>query len=217
MGSEVLAYLRAKGLADIAVSDIAYHGPGPVPASARFQILPSERGRFSEACLARGGVLIATTWGQELENSRWQVLPSGTLLLLAHNLALPVGDKGIGVMRCLAAQGVLAFPGQILTLGGALTSRLEWFWRQLDSPPPFDKPLAHEVVKDVVRFWVSMTRCGAGDPATTPYEIMLRHTQPADGPLEQPPAPSLPPGRHAAGSRVCGALSALSAAEDRAP
>src|ERR1700692_5014242 len=107
---------------------------------------------LTDHCLRRGGAIIATTVGKELEHSHWELIPSNTKLLLAHNLSVPDGSEGTALMRSIEKQGVFALPGQLLTLGGALTSRLEWFWRQSRPEQPFDKQLAHAVVGDVVRF-----------------------------------------------------------------
>lgn len=71
-------------------------------------------------------------------------------------------------------QGVKAYPGQVLTLGGALTSRLEWFWRQSRPGQPFDKPLAHQVVHALVSFLVERIEAESNDADTTPLQAMNR-------------------------------------------
>jgi hypothetical protein len=122
-------------------------------------------------------VIVATTWGQELENSDLAMLTPRTHLLLAHNLSVPSGRPGVDLMRQVAARQVTALPGQVLTLGGALTARLEWFWRQSRPNEPFDKPLAHEVVSTVVSYWVDMALRCADSEGITPYEAILRLVQ----------------------------------------
>ncbi len=173
MGSDILAYLQREGFSDIAVCDIAYESNISSPPPAPVVTLPSEKRMFTDSCLRRGGFIIATTVGKELEHSKWQLIPSGTQLLLAHNLSVPNDESGVRLMRDIAQQGVFALPGQVLTLGGALTSRLEWFWRQSRREQPFDKPLAHAVVADVVRFTVNTVMALAEERRITPYEAML--------------------------------------------
>jgi glutamate dehydrogenase/leucine dehydrogenase len=79
--------------------------------------------------------------------------------------------------RNIAEQGVFALPGQLLTLGGALTSRLEWFWRQSRPEQPFDKQLAHTVVAEVVKFTVATVMQLAEEQGQTPYEAMLDYAE----------------------------------------
>jgi hypothetical protein len=173
MGSGFLQYLTEGLIPDVAVCDLVYDHPDrlvPVPEGLRH--LPSKEGQFTRSCLVRGGTLVATTLGRELENSRWEVIPEKTTLLLAHNLAVPPGAPGIRLLRTLRDQGVKAYPGQVLTLGGALTSRLEWFSRQSRPGQPFDKPLAHEVVRSVVTFLVNHIEAECRRNGTTPLEAM---------------------------------------------
>jgi hypothetical protein len=173
MGSDVLNYLLGEGFDDIVVCDLVYND-GVVPPGKLVK-LPSSEKVFTDTCLMGGGVIVATTLGQELEHSNWQLIPPGTILLLAHNLAVPEGAKGASLMRQIADRGVLALPGQILTLGGALTSRLEWFWRQSNAAQPFDKPLAHMVVRAVVTFLVAEILDLSRSSRMTPYETMLHY------------------------------------------
>jgi hypothetical protein len=70
-------------------------------------------------------------------------IPVGSVLVLAQNLSLPWGEEGTLLAQRLQDKSVTCVPGQILTFGGALTLRLEWFWRVSNSGIPFDKPLAH--------------------------------------------------------------------------
>ncbi len=173
MGTDVLEYVRREHYTDIALCDLVYDNPQRVLPPDNFTVLPSQEKRFTDECLRRGGFIVATTIGQELENSNWQVIPKGATLLLAHNLAIPEGEKGIMLMKQLADQGVFVLPGQILTLGGALTSRLEWFWRQTKPNQLFDKQLAHTVVRDMVRFLLTETLTVSRDLHISPYEAML--------------------------------------------
>jgi hypothetical protein len=175
LGSNLLAYFLKEGFQAIAVCDLVYDGyqastspPGTVTC------LASRQGAFTESCLQRGNVIVATTVGNELKHSPWQRIPAGTTLLLAHNLAIPSGEEGISLVRQLAARGISVWPGQILTLGGALTSRIEWFWRETRPHELFPKQLAHTVVAVAVRFLLAETREMATTSALTPYEAMLR-------------------------------------------
>ena len=88
------------------------------------------------------GIIIATTTGNELQNSNWRNIPSGTLLILAHNNALPAGEEGINIAEELHENGVTVIPGPPTTMGGAMTSRLEPPIRAYDRNV-FPKALAH--------------------------------------------------------------------------
>ncbi|HEX6291077.1 MAG TPA: hypothetical protein VFZ66_17970 [Herpetosiphonaceae bacterium] len=176
MGSHILEYCQIEGFADIGACDHVYHA-STTDLPARLAQLPAQDGMFTDACLSRGGVIVATTVGHELEHSQWQRIPRDTIMLLAHNLAVPAGEPGIDLMRRLAEQGVLVVPGQVLTLGGALTSRVEWFWRQSRPGEPFDKPLAHLVVRAVVSYLIGEMLSQAHITGLTPYETMLRFAQ----------------------------------------
>ena len=90
-------------------------------------------------------------------------------------MAIPLGESGKQLMQGIQQRDILAFPGQVLTLGGALTSRVEWFWRQSKPGISFDKPLAHLIVADVVKFLVTKTQALAQSLNITPYEAMLRY------------------------------------------
>jgi hypothetical protein len=174
MGEGVLEYFLRQKTADLAACDLVYDGPGGETVPAGAQHLPSRWGMFTDPCLERGGLIVATTVGDELENSSWRSIPAGTGFLLAHNLALPKGEKGIELARALARQGVLVIPGQALTLGGALTARVEWYWRQKPGNPDFNKPLAHKVVHRVVSYLVGVMLEMSDAEGITPYEAMLR-------------------------------------------
>lgn len=176
MGTGVLEYFSShqEDYRDLAICDLVYND-NPPPTSEAYTVLPATANCFTEECLKRGGVIIATTIGGELEHSHWWTLPQGTRLLLAHNLAIPIGEQGITLMRQIAELGVFVLPGQLLTLGGALTSRLEWFWRQSHPKQPFDKPLAHAIVRSVVQLLVSEVCEYATSHKVSPYEAMLHY------------------------------------------
>lgn len=181
LGSAVLDYFLQRGSEDLAVCDLVYDGATKLESAPQATLLPAIYGKFTDECLSRGGLIVATTIGYELENSAWELIPPGTLLLLAHNCAIPTGSKGISLTRGIAERGVLSIPGQVLTLGGALTARLEWFWRQSNPGEPFDKPLAHNVVKLVVRFCLDQINKDMASTGVTPYEAMWRLAADGDG------------------------------------
>jgi hypothetical protein len=174
MGTGVLAHFLARGVSDLGACDLAYDVPQGTSVPAGSRHLKSRPQQFTAESLERGGMIVATTIGDELEHSPWEAIPPGTLLLLAHNLALPPGEKGIALAEALARHGVLVIPGQALTLGGALTARLEWYWRQLPSRPAFDKGLAHRVVHRLVSHLVARILAIAEANRITPYQSMLR-------------------------------------------
>lgn len=178
LGSDVLKYIRSTGFKDVAICDLQYDSKAAVPPDGPL-VLPSRRGIFTEECLARGGMIIATTYGEELQNSRWESIPPGSVLVLAHNLCIPAGVEGVSLMRTLAERDVYTIPGQILTMGGALTSRIEWFWRQSNANTSFDKELAHLTVRDVEKFLLSKISQQASAQNVTPCEAMLSFAQSA--------------------------------------
>jgi hypothetical protein len=179
MGSGVLSYCLQQGIQDLAVSDVVYqYGSGLRLPPPGVQVLPSRFGMFTEECLRRGGIIVATTVGHELQNSNIRAMAPGTTILLAHNLAIPAGQEGLLLMDNIADSGVLALPGQGLTCGGALTCRLEWFWRQSNPGMEFDKPLAHLVVKTVVAFLTRQVLALSEATGMTPYRAMLDYCRP---------------------------------------
>ena len=176
MGSDVLAYLLKEGYENVAVCDLVYDDPNSgVTPPDHLRKCSSRQSAFTADCLERGGLIVATTVGKELENSFWETMPKGTTLLLAHNMAIPEGEEGNKLMQRIQEHDVFALPGQVLTLGGALTSRLEWFWRQNNEGIPFEKPLAHLIVKDVVKFLVTEIQALSVSLNITPYEAMLKY------------------------------------------
>jgi hypothetical protein len=173
MGSGVLEYFRVGQVDDVVVCDLVYDAPHCVPVPHDCAHVQSQPGSFTAAALRRGGCIVATTVGEELENSPLDAIPAGTSLFLAHNLALPSGTAGIALARVLSRRGVLVIPGQVLTLGGALTARLEWYWRQQSSCRPFDKVLAHDVVTRLVSYTMDRILALAKCSEISPYEAML--------------------------------------------
>ena len=175
MGSEFLGYLQGRGFNDVAVSDIAYDRElDPELPPEGLPVLRARPGAFTDDCLRRRGVIVATTWGRELENSDLSCLRPGTDLLLAHNMCVPAGPAGVHLARNVADRQVCALPGQVLTIGGALTARLEWFWRQAWPDEPFGKPLAHDVVRQVVAYLTAAALRLAESQEITPYEAARR-------------------------------------------
>ncbi len=173
MGSEFHSYVTKQGHSNIALCDISYDLEGPQASGSGAPLLPARAGTFTREALSRGGVIVATTWGRELENCDLSALLPGTRFLLAHNLSIPPGRPGINLAQQVAERGVTALPGQMLTLGGALTTRLEWFSRKSRPDQPFDKPLAHDVVRAVVSHYGETTLRAAGEQKVTPYEALL--------------------------------------------
>jgi hypothetical protein len=173
LGSGIVQFLQSRDTEGLAVCDLVYDGPRGVRPPANCQHLRSASGRFTRECLTRSGMVIATTVGDELERSPWPNIVDGTVLFLAHNLALPQDMPGVELARALRRKRVLVIPGQVLTLGGALTARLESYWRDLPSAPEFDKALAHNLVRAVVSHLIRAILELSELRDTTPYEAML--------------------------------------------
>ncbi|HVR95064.1 MAG TPA: hypothetical protein VMW27_00510 [Thermoanaerobaculia bacterium] len=179
LGVGVLEYFQQHWFKDIAICDLSYDdGSTDLPDGALLK-LASQHGRFTNECLQRGGTLIFTTWGEELENSDIDAIPPGSQMILAHNLSIPPGDTGRVLMRQIANRGIFALPGQVLTLGGALTSRLEWFWRQNYPNADFTgkKKLAHLIADRVVAFLVEQIEEVARVRNLTPFEAMWAYAE----------------------------------------
>ncbi|WP_336317613.1 hypothetical protein [Streptomyces lavendofoliae] len=175
MGTTVLADLIDRTDRDLTVCDLKYDD-GSAQPPAEVPRLTSVPDRFPDEALSRSSTVIATTWGHELQRSNHSLLQPGTVLLLAHNLAIPTGVEGIELMRQVSRPDILVVPGQTLTFGGALTSRLEWFSRQAGITA-FDKPLAHQVVRRVAGHWARrLTRRTNGHG--NPYEELVATCEP---------------------------------------
>lgn len=173
LGSEIVEHLRERGFTQITLCDILYD-QGEVVPPLGLPVLPAQPGKFTDQALQHGHLIIAATWGHELEQSNHGLLPRGTRLVLAHNLCLPAGEEGRQLARALDAAGVFVMPGALLTLGGALTSRLEWFHRQERRDTPFDKVYAHRVAHDVVAELTTEVLRVSRQQRLSPYEAMQR-------------------------------------------
>lgn len=158
-GKGVLEYLISNGYSDIAVCDLVYdkadkYGNISTPLED-VKHLKSEDGMFTDECLKREGLIIATTVGGELGNSDLSLLKDGVVFLLAHNEAVPQGIEGIRLIDGIVRdKNITIIPGQFLTFGGALTSRVEWFWRNSNPGVYFNKALAHQSVSLAVDYWM---------------------------------------------------------------
>jgi hypothetical protein len=170
MGTTVLSDLLGRGDREVTVCDLKYDD-GSEAAPTNLRRLRSVPGQFPDEALSRQHAMIATTWGGELERSNHGLIGPGAVVLLAHNLAIPTGVDGVELMRRVSRPEVLVIPGQVLTLGGALTSRLEWFSRQAGITT-FNKPQAHQVVRRVVDHWVRQLTTRSAEDGN-PYEAML--------------------------------------------
>ena len=174
MGSDILARMTGHTPDDTAICDLILNGQAEIYHDDRLiPVIHAERGKFTQPCLERGGLVVATTLGEELENSEWDLLVPGSAFLLAHNLSLPDSFAGVHLARKLMARGILILPGQVLTLGGALTSRLEWFSRQ-EGNDRFDKKLAHTIVSQIIEFLLSKVDEVCSTEGLTPYEAVIR-------------------------------------------
>lgn len=171
LGSELLEFVISEGFSDIAICDLA-HPQFVGQSSLGLPILPAAFGTLTSEALSRGGIVVAATWGNELEHSNLDAIPKGTDLVLAHNLCLPEGVRGRELANKVEAKGVRILPGALLTLGGALTSRLEWFHRAAKTGDLFDKELAHRVAGLAVEHLTRRTAEIASKRQITAFEAM---------------------------------------------
>lgn len=155
----VLEYLINEKYTDIAVCDISYDTEERRQEAERLRalgikILPAEYGKFTAPCLERGGLFIAVTVGGELLNSDLSVVKNGTTMLMAHNEVITVNEESLSAIdKLLEEKDIKIVPGQLLTFGGAMTSRLEWFFRRSHKEgETFNKPVAHKVVRLAVDY-----------------------------------------------------------------
>lgn len=153
-GSGVLDYFIAQGYTNIAACDLWYdntqegHEAAKKLSAKGVKVLASEEGRFTSECLSMGGIIIAATVGGEFLNSDTSAIKDGTILLLAHNECIPVCEESLAKVDSIVnGRDRIVVPGQLLTFGGALTSRIEWFYRCSRAGVFFDKPLAHAAVR----------------------------------------------------------------------
>lgn len=151
-GKGCLDYFIENGYTDIAVCDLKLYADKQrcTELEAKgIKILAVEKGRFTDECLGRGGYIIAATTGGEFLSSNISIIKHDTYLLLAHNEAIPADENGISFAeRVQDKQHCCIVPGQILTFGGAMTSRLEWFFRCSHKGEYFPKQLAHRLVAE---------------------------------------------------------------------
>ncbi|MCM1508045.1 MAG: hypothetical protein NC177_13070 [Ruminococcus flavefaciens] len=155
----VLDYLINEKFTDIAVCDISYGKPERSEEVERLKslgvkILPAEYGKFTSECFGRGGLFIAVTVGGEFLNSELSAIKDDTVFLLAHNEVISVNEESLSkIDDILKTKDVKIVPGQLLTFGGAMTSRLEWFFRSHRlNDELFNKPLAHKCVRSAVDY-----------------------------------------------------------------
>ncbi len=155
----VLEYLINEKYENIAVCDISYDTAERKDEVERLnalgvKILPAEYGKFTAECLERGGLFIAVTVGGELLNSDLSVIKDGTTMLMAHNEVITVNEESLSAIdKLLAEKDIKIVPGQLLTFGGAMTSRLEWFFRRSHKDGEvFNKPMAHKTVRLAVDY-----------------------------------------------------------------
>lgn len=125
-GEGVFNYIQEKKYNLVGVSDLTYSDK----EIRGIPILESVSGQFSDDCLGSAEIIVATTIGNEFLNSNLDRIKEGAVVLLAHNDCLPINENSIDVLKKLQAKGIIVVPGQLLTFGGALTSRVEWYWRQ---------------------------------------------------------------------------------------
>ncbi len=146
-----------------------------------WQVIEAIDGAYTDEALKENGIILSTAVGREIENSNYHLIKAGTLFLAAHNIAIPLGDAGLKVVKDLNAQGVIFIPGQVLTLGGALTSRLEACHRseykivkadEGKNTVIFPKRLAHEIVKNIIYHITSQI---INQKEITPWEALLNY------------------------------------------
>ncbi len=147
-----------------------------------WEVIPAIEGMYTDEALnCNGGIIISTAFGREIEHSNCHLIPSGTLFLAAHNIAVRLGKSGLKMLMDLDAQGVVFVPGQVLTLGGALTSRLEACYRsehkiikanEGKNSNIFPKKLAHEIVKNII-YHVTSNIVSRNN--VTPWEALLEY------------------------------------------
>ncbi|AIL64599.1 hypothetical protein NOVO_00960 [Rickettsiales bacterium Ac37b] len=158
-------------------------GGGYQVIPATWEVISSVEGKYTDEALNQKGIIIATTIGREIENSNYDLIPSGTLFIAAHNIALPLGREGLNIVNYLHGKGVFFVPGQPLTLGGALTSRLEACHRAFykitkndegKNNVLFPKRLAHEIVREIVYYLIDAI---IQNKNNSPWENLLEYSQ----------------------------------------
>lgn len=178
MGAFVLQHLLKRARGPIAVCDPLFEVADRVHPSGTYCI-PSEKSRIATPCIRRAELLVITTSGGELENSEWREIKPGSVVLLAHNLAFPGGEGGYELFRELTGRGVIVIPGQLLTLGGALVSRVEFHWRMHRKGNIFGddiKQVAHRLIGFCVSNLMSrhvFNRYGSGFAISQDFQRLL--------------------------------------------
>lgn len=154
-GRLVLKYLLDRKFTEIDICDLSLTSAMQQHDNIAIRWIRAEHNRFPDECLGKNKVIIACTNGQELENSNLEQLRPGTRFFLAHNLAIPAGDIGLGMVRCLLKRNIMLIPGQLLTIGGTFVSRLEWYWRLHKSGEEFNKEMAEALVRKTVTYLIN--------------------------------------------------------------
>ena len=93
-------------------------------------------------------------------------------------MSKPYSYEGLKLAEELKTKDIFCLPGQILTFGGALTSRLEWFWRKQSHGADFThlKEIANKVVERVSNFLISNISEHSKNQNKTIYESMLDYS-----------------------------------------
>lgn len=141
-GQRVFEYLLKNNYNLKGVCDLSYNEDN----IRNIPVLKAVKGCFTEECLSSAEIIVATTVGNEFLNSNIDIIKPGTVVLLAHNNSIPINQNSVNILNRLKEKDILVVPGQLLTFGGALTSRIEWFWRENYDKKYFDKQLAHDAV-----------------------------------------------------------------------
>lgn len=167
-GVGVLNYLRDKKYNLVGISDLSYMQKeiDGIP------VLSSEAGKYTNECLLQADILVATTVGEEFLKSDLGALRDGAVVLLAHNHCLPTDASSVRWIKKLKSRNITVVPGQLLTFGGALTSRIEWFWRTTNKDQYFDKQLAHDAVYSMVTD--VMEKYYGGNYDVEPFELIIK-------------------------------------------
>lgn len=144
-----------------------------------WKVIEAIEGKYTDEALEEKEIILSTAVGREIENSNYHLIAAGTLFLAAHNIAIPLGDAGLNIVKELQKQQVIFVPGQVLTLGGALTSRLEASHRsehkiikadEGKNENIFPKRLAHEIVRGII---YHITSNIINKKSLTPWEALL--------------------------------------------
>ena len=169
LGREVLRSLQDK-VRDLGVCDLQ-GTDGSAPGIRR---LPATEVSLSETAVAQGGVIITCANGDELARTpskTFDMLVSGDIILLAQNMAIAPCTLGRETVRRLHQAGVVLWPGQVATLGGALAARFEWYSR-LQETPSLNKELLYDAIRKVVTQVAQLVKAHSLDKGIPLYEAM---------------------------------------------